>query len=127
MEVRMQSMPHDNPFQHEVTPQPWVEKTAAKPDVYEEHEDQSFETQGFIISCILGEGIEVLHLSPDVFNGRFNICGNDNGFVCFSKLCRSGSHPGRITDNLKCFFPGCLIEDVDHDSSVVIMDKIMLA
>src|SRR3989440_1833126 len=40
MEVRMQSMPHDNPFQHEVTPQPWVEKTAAKPDVYEEHEDQ---------------------------------------------------------------------------------------
>ena len=36
----MQSMPHDNPFQHEVTPQPWVEKTAAKPDVYEEHEDQ---------------------------------------------------------------------------------------
>src|SRR2546429_2844639 len=40
MGVRMQSMPHDNPFQHEVTPQPWVEKTAAKPDVYEEHEDQ---------------------------------------------------------------------------------------
>ena len=36
----MQSMSHDNPFQHEVTPQPWVEKTAAKPDVYEEHEDQ---------------------------------------------------------------------------------------
>src|SRR6266699_4303637 len=40
MGVRMQSMPHDNPFQHEVTPQPWVEKTAAKPDVYEEHGDQ---------------------------------------------------------------------------------------
>src|SRR2546423_6812996 len=40
MGVRLQSMPHDNPFQHEVTPQPWVEKTAAKPDVYEEHEDQ---------------------------------------------------------------------------------------
>ncbi len=36
----MQSKPHDNPFQHEVTPQPWVEKTAAKPDVCEEHEDQ---------------------------------------------------------------------------------------
>src|SRR5947209_2485003 len=40
MGVRMQSMPHDNPFQHEVTPNPWVEKTAAKQDVYEEHEDQ---------------------------------------------------------------------------------------
>ncbi len=40
MGVRLQSMPHDNPFQHEVTPQPWVEKTAAKPDVYEEHGDQ---------------------------------------------------------------------------------------
>lgn len=36
----MQSMSHDNPFQHEVPPQPWVEKTAAKPAVYEEHEDQ---------------------------------------------------------------------------------------
>src|SRR5947209_8762822 len=40
MGVRMQSMSHDNPFQHEVSPQPWVEKTAAKQDVYEEHEDQ---------------------------------------------------------------------------------------
>src|SRR2546421_769169 len=40
MGVRLQSMPHDNPFQHEVTPQPWVEKTAPKPEVYEEHEDQ---------------------------------------------------------------------------------------
>src|SRR5947207_487102 len=40
MGVRMQSMSHDNPFQHEATPQPWVEKTAAKPDVHEEHEDQ---------------------------------------------------------------------------------------
>ena len=40
MGVRMQSMSHDNPFQHEVPPQPWVEKTAAKADVYEEHEDQ---------------------------------------------------------------------------------------
>ena len=38
--VRMQSMSHDNPFQYEVPPQPWVEKTAAKPAVYEEHEDQ---------------------------------------------------------------------------------------
>jgi cell division protein FtsZ len=36
----MQSMSHDNPFQHNVNPQPWIEKTAAKPDVYEEHEDQ---------------------------------------------------------------------------------------
>src|SRR2546430_9979066 len=40
MGVRMQSMSHDNPFQHEVTPQPRVEETVAKPDVYEEHEDQ---------------------------------------------------------------------------------------
>src|SRR5437763_12873410 len=33
-------MQHDNPIQHDVTPQPRVEETVAKPDVYEEHEDQ---------------------------------------------------------------------------------------
>lgn len=44
--VRMQSMSHDNAFQHEHTPQQWATnvgnagKADARPDVYEEQEDQ---------------------------------------------------------------------------------------
>src|SRR5438552_42237 len=38
--VRMQSMSHDNPFQREMTPQPWAEQPGARPDVWAEQEDQ---------------------------------------------------------------------------------------
>jgi len=38
--VRMQSMSHDNPFQREMTPQPWAEQPGPTPGVYAEQEDQ---------------------------------------------------------------------------------------
>src|SRR5713226_9837960 len=42
MGVRMQSMSHDNAFKREKAPKPdaWAGKSEAKPDVYEEQEDQ---------------------------------------------------------------------------------------
>src|SRR5579859_5677149 len=40
MGVRMQSLPNDNAFQREKTPQPWTGKPAARPDMYAEQEDQ---------------------------------------------------------------------------------------
>src|SRR5712692_10666269 len=42
MGVRMQSMSHDNSFKREKSPKPdaWAGKSEAKPDVYEEQDDQ---------------------------------------------------------------------------------------
>src|SRR6266516_6299726 len=40
MGVCMQSASHDDAFRREASPPQWVEKSAARPDVYEEQEDQ---------------------------------------------------------------------------------------
>src|ERR1700732_4599601 len=40
MGVRLKPMPHDDLYKRENAPTPWVGKAQARPDVYEEQEDQ---------------------------------------------------------------------------------------